>query len=643
MIDTGATSGTFEVPNDSVAMSFPHEETTESPNSSMVTPPTEAGLGGQPTLSLHPSQQPAPTQPEEHPAATAARGVFAALSGAGGHPMDWARATIAGGLAAAANLGKSGLAAGANVTQGPAGSGWLVGAAQGAQGVQQRDDQLKAAAAKQQQQQFENAEKQKADARAQQELQNSTDRTKAEVGLTTAQTLASIQTRQQNAALFPTLQKEKQLQMTDLENKIQDSEKEGLSLLAAHGVDITKLQHVTDTNQLTASDAHQAGSGSVFPAGNGEAHSADEDKFGAYVVPQSVWAQKMPTDGVITVSAGIDKDGHPITKQQPYQAGTTVGTLWAIIRGSQKNYEDQENQIIAEAKKQQEVAKGAGAATDEKLKQGLTGSEIEKNLAEAKAAGAKTETASDKPIYAYNNQTKQTELTTRADMNAKPGVYTNPVSVKQSDIEKDKEASLQLNDAQMNLTRAKLAYDKYEHLGPIDQRAVAAILGDDKFKGQVGLFGTHAEIPVDWLNKLLNSENYQQLSPQAQAAVTGYLGLKSAAIAYQKAVTKSGRSSDKSLAIEEAMLPDPTLPKAARASMMDRFQENVNQVSKGLPLIPGVERPGDVRGNLEKEDAAKQGATHVYNPASGQAEPVKNIFGKVIGYKGADGQLVRTQ
>jgi hypothetical protein len=58
-----------------------------------------------------------------------ARHIVDALSGASG-PMGWAKSVIAGGLAAAANVGKV-----------PEGSGWLAGAARGVQGVQELDRQ----------------------------------------------------------------------------------------------------------------------------------------------------------------------------------------------------------------------------------------------------------------------------------------------------------------------------------------------------------------------------------------------------------------------------------------------------------------------------------------------------------------------
>lgn len=638
MNDTGQTSGAFDAPNDfNVVNLGTNPETTAAPSPNQLQQPSYAGLAGtpaQPTFdasAMHTQQQPEEAKPD--PAAQAARGAFAALSGAGGHPMDWARATLAGGLAAAANVG-----------QAPKGGGFLYGVSRGAGGAEQVARQQQQDAQAKQQQQFAQQEKLKQDAVQQKQLDNELQNSTAQRALTTAQTASSIQTAQQNAARFPTLQKEDQARYQQLSDQIHKSEADTLSVLSAAGVDVSKLEHITSQDQLTDSHAKQAGSGSVFAVPNGEAHAEGDDKAGAYVVPGDVWDKKTGKDVTITTGWDIDpKTGKATPKTTTAQAGTSVGTLIAIAQGAQGDLAKKQQAIISQASAQEATVKAANAQTDESLAQGQKRAETAELYAKAAAEKEKGAGAAQKPVYAYNTQTKEMEQTTRADMEAHPNVYTNPVDVKQADIEKDKEAASQLGDAQMNLSRAKAASDAYDSLSLGDKRAVSAILGDDKFKAQIGLFGTHAELPADWLNKMLNSENYQQLSPQARSAVVSYLGLKSGVIAYQKALTKSGRSSDKQLQIEESMLPDPTLPKASRDAMLERFQQNVDQVSKNMPKMVGIERPQELRQRLEAEEAQKRGATHVYNPASGGAEPVKNIFGKVIGHKGPNGEVVRDQ
>lgn len=64
--------------------------------------------------------------------------------------------------------------------------------------------------------------------------------------------------------------------------------------------------------------------------------------------------------------------------------------------------------------------------------------------------------------------------------------------------------------------------------------------------------------------------------------------------------------------------------------------------------MPGSESPKEVRQRVEAEAAKKAGATHVYDPDSGQTisvgkTPVKNYKGQVLGYflSGDSGEWVR--
>lgn len=378
MEDTGRTSGGFEVPEgSSYALSFPHVDTAESSNPSTLTPPAESGLSGAPmaTPASTPDMgKPQPVQPAPHPAETAARGVFAALSGAGGHPMDWARATIAGGLAAAANVG-----------QVAPGQGFLAGVGKGAQAVQQRQDQQQAIARQQQQQQFENQEKLKQDERQKQQLQNELQNSTAQRALTTAQTASSIQTAQQNAARFPTLQAEDKARYQQLSDQIRKSQADTLSVLSAAGVDVNTLEHITSSDQLTDSHAKQAGNGSVFAIPNGEAHAEGEDGAGAYVVPGDVWDKKTSKEVTITTGWDIDpKTGKATPKTTTAQPGTSVGTLIAIAQGAQQDLAKKQQAIIDQSKAEQATVAGANAATDEALKQQAERGSIAHQAAETK-------------------------------------------------------------------------------------------------------------------------------------------------------------------------------------------------------------------------------------------------------------------
>jgi hypothetical protein len=245
-----------------------------------------------------------------------------------------------------------------------------------------------------------------------------------------------------------------------------------------------------------------------------------------------------------------------------------------------------------------------------------------KNLAEAK----KAEQADNKPVYAFNTQTKQLEQTTRSTVAANPTLYTNPVDVKESDIRKDTELARQLGDAQLNLSRYRAAVNRmdeasyFQNVGSPggSKRAMASLLGEDKFKAEfMGL-----ELPADWFNKLADTENWNALSKSQQDAVVGYLGARGAVIAYQKAVSGSGRANKEQLALELQNIPTPLLPKDVREAQFDRFQQNVDQTGAGLPKMVGIERPKEIQQRIEAEEAQKQGATHVYDPNEKKAVPV---------------------
>lgn len=263
-------------------------------------------------------------------------------------------------------------------------------------------------------------------------------------------------------------------------------------------------------------------------------------------------------------------------------------------------------------------------------------------------AKTKAEGGSVKPVYAYNTQTKQLEQTTKGDVTNNPGLYTNPVDVKEADIRKDTDLARQLGDAQLNLSRYRAAAQQMDSLSLADKRAVAALIGEDKFK--LHFLGT--EVPLDWMNNLLTEENWRMLPKGAQDAVIGYIGARGAVIAYQKAVSGSGRSNKEQLQLELQNIPNPTLPKDVRERQFARFQQNIDQTGAGMPKMVGIERPKEIRQRIEADEAQKQqdqakqqGATHIYDPGSGQivptdAKPIKNLFGRLLGYETRDGQKV---
>jgi hypothetical protein len=301
-----------------------------------------SGLGGTvPTVGGPAKPQvegPATPQPHE----TVARHILDALGGANPNDkMAWAKSILAGTLAGAANVGKV-----------PEGAGFLAGAARGAQGVAAQ----KQLALENQRKQQEMDLKQKADARAEKELQIHMEDASVQRAMWNAQTAASIQTQQQNAARFPMLQKEDQLRARELQDNIQKSEQESLAVLSAAGVDITKLDHITGYDQLTSDHAKQAGAGGIFAVPNGEAHKEGEDGAGAYIVPGDVWERPISKPVTITTGYDVDKNGKATPKTMTATEGTKVGTLLAIAKGAQQDLAKKQDQIFKQAQLEHERA-----------------------------------------------------------------------------------------------------------------------------------------------------------------------------------------------------------------------------------------------------------------------------------------------
>jgi hypothetical protein len=331
-------------------------------------------------------------------------------------------------------------------------------------------------------------------------------------------------------------------------------------------------------------------------------------------------AKKKIADAWDKPEQGFDKDGKPILinplaaslglpeSTRPYQPGTTPNI---------------ENKIAAQA-----------VETD------LKKSQMYKNFSEGDKAKNDAKNASQKPIYAYNIQTKQTELTDRATMTASPGMYTNPRDVKQSDIEKDQQFNRQMADVQLNFSRYQTAKNALPSgsISPEHQGAATRILADEKMGGYVINELTFQNY-MNQVNQGEKAASWNKLTPAEQEVLSGYLRAKASVVAYQKALSGVGKPNKEVMEIEMNNLPAPIVGKSASDTQFNAFQENLDTATQGYVKMPGSESPKEVRQRVEAEAASKAGATHVYEPTSGQAiptnaTPVKNIFGKIIGYKG---------
>src|SRR5439155_12738636 len=138
--------------------------------------------------------------------------------------------------------------------------------------------------------------------------------------------------------------------------------------------------------------------------------------------------------------------------------------------------------------------------------------------------------------------------------------YTNIGKVNESEIDKAKTSAMQLGDATMNIQAYKQASQRMDSLSVLDRRAVAALIGDDKFKAEF----MGATIPVDWYNKLLTSENWKMLPEAAKDSVVNYIAARPAAISLLRAINPGVRLTESQIATELKNIPDPTTPSDIR-------------------------------------------------------------------------------
>ncbi len=306
-----------------------------SPDAPDIGQPAIAGLAGLPIQSAQPAPSVVTGPATEGPAATStsvARHIVDALGGGSGHPMDWARSILAGGLAGAANVGKV-----------PEGGGWLAGAARGAQGVAEVRRQQMLDQQKQQQQQFENRQKEIQALREDQRL-------KYETAYYTQLTAASIQKAQQEGGEFA--QKQQEL-ASNYWNAIAES-------IGPEKAKELRENAIVSRNQLDSSHAQQIGNGTHTPIGNGEAHVPGEnDKAGAVFMPNEYDSIKLKEPATLIKGYHLDEKGKIVPDYVDISAGTSLGSVKMIHFTALKQLNDLTDQRDKEAKADLERAEAS--------------------------------------------------------------------------------------------------------------------------------------------------------------------------------------------------------------------------------------------------------------------------------------------
>jgi len=235
---------------------------------------------------------------------------------------------------------------------------------------------------------------------------------------------------------------------------------------------------------------------------------------------------------------------------------------------------------------------------------------------------ASTQLIGAQPVFAFDPATNTRVLTTMPQAGAKG--FTNPVKASEGDINKETELSRQFNDVQMNLSRYRLAVNnpnlRLEQngiFGASDTTKIANILSDTKLAGVAGQIPAGERLG-DIISQGKNAKYWNELSPEAQDIVAGYLRAKGSVIAFQKALTQTGRTSKEALAIEMQNLPSPIEGTAPANKQLDAFQENIDVASKGIVRVPWLPTTQEVRQSIEESPAAKVQSTPYPQVHSGQ-------------------------
>jgi hypothetical protein len=128
---------------------------------------------------------------------------------------------------------------------------------------------------------------------------------------------------------------------------------------------------------------------------------------------------------------------------------------------------------------------------------------------------------------------------------------------------------------------------------------VSRVLGDSGFKAHF----LGAELPTDWLNELYRAKGWQDMPESAKDAVVNYLAARPAAISLLRAINPGVRLTESQIATELKNIPDPTVPSDIRERQFARLDRNIDQASKTLVKIPGVDLPNEIRDRVGAQQA----------------------------------------
>jgi hypothetical protein len=229
--------------------------------------------------------------------------------------------------------------------------------------------------------------------------------------------------------------------------------------------------------------------------------------------------------------------------------------------------------------------------------------EIVQKYAEAAKTRAETENLGQQPIFAYDPRTNTRVQTTRPE--AKQLGFTNPVTVNEGAIAKERDATAMTNDVQLNVSRYRTAMQQV-YQQPMNGKQMTALtaLTPEKLGIDIG-HGFGISLP-DVIQKVANASAFSVLSKPQKEAVLGYYTTLASVPAAQKALSGIGRSNKEMLDLELRTIPTPLMDGETFDIGMDRFQGNIDQTAAKNVRIPGMPTTRDIRLQNEPAFAAQQ-------------------------------------
>lgn len=225
-----------------------------------------------------------------------------------------------------------------------------------------------------------------------------------------------------------------------------------------------------------------------------------------------------------------------------------------------------------------------------------------------KAAQEKAEEKANTVGWALDPATNEKVLTNQGE--AETNGYKYFQKSTSADVEKDEAALRQMNDVQLNLSRYRQAVNGLppEGISKEHVNAMNALLSDKDLNVRLFEGGLIPGLVTDVIQKGENARIWNKLTVPEQNSVTGYLRSKASVIAYQKALTGTGRTNKETMEVEMNNLPEPVVGATVANPRLEAFQENIDAASKGFGRIPWMEQPKDVRARIEVSKPSTQGA-----------------------------------